>query len=895
MKSLASTHTVKEIRTNLENLPEGENAISDTYEGAFSRIRDQRWKDRQLGEKVIMWISHAQEPLTLKDLQCILTMQEGDTELELDDLISGERLISTCAGLITVENLSGTIRFVHSTAQEYVDSIKSARFPGADVQITKSCIQYLSLSTFCRDTRQIDTIEFSRTVSKYPFLGYAALNWGLHARVAESTESKSSVEELVKTFFNLKLQSIFAVRTLLCGVAGVDGTEMGEDLAKNDRPIRLINILAYFGLDALLADYIASEPEVMDDSFDQFVGNVLHWATLGQHQTTLKLLLDQPSASNIINQRGYSLFTPLHVALVHKRDLSAEILLQYGPDVTVTAVWEHTPLLVAALNGNSSIIPKLLATPGGMKTLLIQGHGATTPFRAAAMWGHKDVMVHLLHALDSYELDGNLWDLEDDFGRNPLHAAAQGGYLSTCEVLLQSKYGVQFATSTDGWGYVPMELAIIHGHVEVTELFLNWGNGALMASEPGPVAGALAKAASFGQPKVADMLLARHPEACQSDFRDFTALHHAAYSCSVETVKVIFGHSTGQSALEVRDTEGNTPLIGAADRGQAEIVEYLIESGAMVNARNRQQQTSLHLACGANVEQVIKILLRSGIDIDAEDSNGRTALAVAVELESMEAIRLLLAAGARIPEGVQIPETIETANHYLPEKPVDQFRAYFYVKKASGDKLSQRLISHIMDLAGYWLAGTTEHCEQMYATRYDGTTLVYLRTPPVLGNSQQPVKRIEYEIVSHDQGYSSSGNMDGAYDGSYTWFEASRECIPGPFQGTASRIIGPEILRNVRARYEWSRHRVSWCTITGVQSFRVDTDPDSKEEVQEPVSTVRYDHRIPKPEPVKWITEINTGERLVVTALAQFPGWENQVQRAKIVVYTSCLKFSGYT
>ncbi|KAJ5779346.1 hypothetical protein N7457_007066 [Penicillium paradoxum] len=891
MNSLASKYTVKDIRTDLKNLPEGENAISDTYEGAFSRIRDQVRNDRELGEKVILWISHVQRPLTLKDLQCILTVREGDTELDLDDLIPEEFLVSTCAGLVTVEDLSGEIRFVHSTAQEYFDSIKSTKFPGADMQITKSCIHYLSLSVFCTDTRGLDTTAFSHMVSKYPFLDYAALHWGLHARAIDDPTSQLTIEKLIKQFFNRKLESIFAVRTLLSGVAGINGAEMGESLAKNDRSIKLINVLAYFGFDTLIVELIANREEVLMESYDDFVGNVLHWAALGQHDTTLQLLLGQASSPKIINQKGYSLFTPLHLALVHRRDLSAELLLEHGPDVTATAHYGHTPLLVAALNGNSNIVPKLLSAKDGMETLLATGHGATTPFRAAAMWGHTDVMIHLLRGLENFELHGDLRSLDDDFSRNPLHKAAEKGYFDTCEVLLQSKHGAQFATSSDDWGLIPMELAIVHGHAKVTELFLNWDGGALLSSEPGCVAGALALAARSGQPMVVDMLLARHPEACNSDFREYTALHHAAYSGSVETVKVILDHSSEESALEATDISGYTPLIGAADRGQAEIVEYLIERGAMINATNRFYETSLHRAVISDVEEVIQILLRSGIDIDAKDSKGQTALDVAVEYNSPGPIRLLLDAGAQIPDGLVIPDTLEPTTKYFPEKPADQFGAYFYLKKASGHKLPQPLISHILDLAEYWLVRTTEHCEHRYASRLDGDTMVYLRTPPIVGHPQHPVRRIEYEIISHDQGFSGDSHLHGTYDGSYTWFDASRECSPGPFQDKASRILGPEILRNVHALYEWSTHRVSWCTITGVRSFRVYTGSNN-DEVEEPVSTVRHDHRYPRPEPTKWITEINRGERLVVAAMAQFPGWGNDVLRGKVVVYTSCLKSS---
>ncbi|CAG8400414.1 unnamed protein product [Penicillium salamii] len=896
LNSLASKHTVKEMRTDLRNLPEGENAISDTYEGAFSRIRDQTREDRELGEKIIMWISHAQRPLTMKDLQSILTLQEEDTDLDFDDLIPEEFLVSTCAGLVTVENLSGRIQFVHSTAQEFVDSTKSTRYPDADLKIAHSCLHYLSLSMFCRETKEIHTTSFTKTVSRYPFLEYAALFWGIHAGHAESVTAKSLIEKSVRNLFNLRLQSAFAIRTLLCGVAGIDGAEMGDNLARNDRSVKLINIMAYFGLDFIVSELISNRPETIVESFDHFVGNVLHWAALGQHDTTLRLLLCHTSAGDVLNQKGYSEFTPLHLALVYRRDLSAEIILDYGPDVQVKAHFEHTPLLVASLTGNSGIIPKLLSADTEKKTLLMQGHGSTTPFRAAAMWGHKDVMVELLRALEGCEISEELYELRDDLWRNPMHQAAEGGHLSVCEVLLRSKHGVQLATSEDEWSMIPMDLAILHGHVELAELFLNWDNRSLLANDPGSVAGALTLAAHFGQPMVADMLLARHPEACASDFRNFTPLHHAAYSGSVETVKVIMGFPAGISTLEARDKSGNTPLVGAAARGQAETVEYLLQMGADINAKDENEMTALHVSCQRNLDQVVKTLLLrsdSDIDLDAKTSEGKTALALAIESQVPEAVKLLLKKGAKIPDGVDLPESIGKLEQYYPETPVDQLKAYFYLKQASRQKLSQPLISNILDLAEYWIVNKTERYESKLATNLDGDTLVYLRSPPVQGNLHHPVRRIEYEVISHDQGFSGDYHVHGTYECSHTWFDASRECSPGPFHGSASRLLGPMMLRNVHARSDWHTHRITWCCIRGARTVHVRTDDETKEEIEEAVTTVQPDHRNPRPEPVKWITEINPGERLLMTAMAQFPGWANYVQRAKIVVYTSCLKSSG--
>lgn len=88
---------------------------------------------------------------------------------------------------------------------------------------------------------------------------------------------------------------------------------------------------------------------------------------------------------------------------------------------------------------------------------------------------------------------------------------------------------------------------------------------------------------------------------------------------------------------------GETPLMIAALRGNLDVVRRLVELGAQVR---RPGWTPAHYAAtGPNV-QVLAFLLDRGADIDAVAPNGSTPLMMAARHGSEENVKLLIARGA---------------------------------------------------------------------------------------------------------------------------------------------------------------------------------------------------------------------------------------------------------
>jgi len=219
--SLLDKRNRQKVLSTLGKLSKGSAALSDAYGEALERIDGQLADDRSLARRSLCWISYAQRLLTTKELCHALAIEPGDKALNADNLYEAEDIISVCAGLVAVDEESGSIRLVHYTTQEYFEQIRLEWYPGAQKEIAIASLTYLSFDTFwsgsCGKDVDIENTEtrikasdeaFDQRLTENPFFDYAAHFWSEHVRPVQSITSRLAL-------------------AFLCDVALVDSTAQG--------------------------------------------------------------------------------------------------------------------------------------------------------------------------------------------------------------------------------------------------------------------------------------------------------------------------------------------------------------------------------------------------------------------------------------------------------------------------------------------------------------------------------------------------------------------------------------------------------------------------------------------------------------------------------------------
>jgi ankyrin repeat protein len=135
------------------------------------------------------------------------------------------------------------------------------------------------------------------------------------------------------------------------------------------------------------------------------------------------------------------------------------------------------------------------------------------------------------------------------------------------------------------------------------------------------------------------------------DKRGKTPLMHACISGDLTTIQEIARRYHWN--IDHQDQEGNTALIYAAQRGQAENLFYFLKDRlgckANINIRNNKGETALICAVQNKHLNDAKNLLECKAKINARDNEGRSALYFALIQENYPMIHLLLEAKALVP------------------------------------------------------------------------------------------------------------------------------------------------------------------------------------------------------------------------------------------------------
>lgn len=100
--------------------------------------------------------------------------------------------------------------------------------------------------------------------------------------------------------------------------------------------------------------------------------------------------------------------------------------------------------------------------------------------------------------------------------------------------------------------------------------------------------------------------------------------------------------------INVRNEEGKTPLHIACSNGSNKITLYLLDQGADINAKDNLGERPIHKAVTGEYERTLRLLLKKGANINAKDNYGETPLHKASCLGHLNILKLLIENGADI-------------------------------------------------------------------------------------------------------------------------------------------------------------------------------------------------------------------------------------------------------
>ncbi|XP_076615494.1 poly [ADP-ribose] polymerase tankyrase-2-like isoform X1 [Chaetodon auriga] len=229
-----------------------------------------------------------------------------------------------------------------------------------------------------------------------------------------------------------------------------------------------------------------------------------------------------------------------------------------------------------------------------------------TPLHLASEKAHNDV----IEVLVKHEAKVNA---VDHLGQTALHRAARCGHLQTCRLLLSAGCD-PLLTSLQGFS--PSQL----GNESVQEILQ--AEGVLIGNSE--VDRQLLEASKTGDLEIVKKLCTMQNVNCRDvEGRQSTPLHFAAGYNRLAVVQFLLQHGAD---VHAKDKGGLVPLHNACSYGHYEVAELLVLHGAVVNVADLWKFTPLHEAAAKGKYDICKLLLQHGADPTRKNRDGNTPL-----------------------------------------------------------------------------------------------------------------------------------------------------------------------------------------------------------------------------------------------------------------------------
>lgn len=168
------------------------------------------------------------------------------------------------------------------------------------------------------------------------------------------------------------------------------------------------------------------------------------------------------------------------------------------------------------------------------------------------------------------------------------------------------------------------------------------------------------EAAKNGNLEKVKMLLESEPQLADArDSSGKTPLHWACMGVHQDIINYLVDKGANVNA---QDNNRVTPLHSLSIRGQGECVKLLIEKGAKVGLKNINGNDALFYAAYAGHKDIVEILCDNGANINSKNNSGLTPIDLAIDNNHHKTVQFLISLGGK-PTPVRDPEVFQLAKN----------------------------------------------------------------------------------------------------------------------------------------------------------------------------------------------------------------------------------------